>query len=486
MRLFSFLKITLIILIAILFVLIIKERLYDPDRIQISIDEFRAWYYERKENKNDNVTLVPTAQKEKSSYIQAFTDLPKGFFYTGHTLLFEPQTEISINEFCTQSFKYTRYFKISDYERSLRKVNHLNGDSLVPGNSVIIPGLISNLIYNLKKNEKPELPNARTLYFSGKSICSPELLSRLPEYKKLGINAIVFDVKDIPGFLSYKSRVELAIETNAARYSYTDDMRKIIRYLKAHDIYVIARIACFRDNTIAKARPDLAIQSAKSGTVWNKGKGEVWLDPTNKRVQDYTIDIAKEAASTGVDEIQFDYIRFPTTGDLSDAQYAYSFGNMKKEDTITLFLKRAYQELQPFHVYVSIDIFGVVAWGHSGDIAQTGQRISKLGNYCDVISPMLYPSHFNDNFKGFKHPGDNPYYFISEGVKKVQEQAPGTLVRPWLQAFAWRVSNYNPDYIVEQVKASVDTESSGYLFWNAKNSYGTVLEGMKRLPEGEK
>ncbi len=198
-------------------------------------------------------------------------------------------------------------------------------------------------------------------------------------------------------------------------------------------------------------------------------------------MQDYNIALALELAQKGVDEIQFDYIRFPTVGDLKDAKFAFSFGVMKKEEVIAAFLKRAYEALQPFKVRLSIDIFGVVAWGKEVDIRKTGQRIELMSKYCDCISPMLYPSHFNDDFDGYSSPANRPYYFIYHGNRKVMErlQKKGVTIRPWLQAFGWKVSKYNADYIIRQMKASHDSGARGFLFWNASNSYSTVYKALE-------
>jgi len=177
--------------------------------------------------------------------------------------------------------------------------------------------------------------------------------------------------------------------------------------------------------------------------------------------------------------VQFDYIRFPTLGDQADADFAFSEGKMERVEVISRFLKRAHQQIGRAGAFLSIDIFGVVAWGKDVDINTTGQQIALLAQNCDVISPMLYPSHFSDNFDGFKNPGDNPYHFILDGCRKVIELSGGTvLVRPWLQAFGWRVSRFNASYIAEQVRGSNDSGAYGYLFWNASNRYNEVFRSM--------
>ena len=204
-------------------------------------------------------------------------------------------------------------------------------------------------------------------------------------------------------------------------------------------------------------------------------------------VQEYNISLACELADSGVDEVQFDYIRFPTVGDQNDAAYTWSEGRADRTMAVASFLKNAHQRLRSKNCFLSIDIFGVVAWGKNVDIEKTGQKIDLLAANCDVISPMLYPSHFNDQFDGFAKPGDHPHHFIMNGCLRVRELAGKNkvIVRPWLQAFGWRVSKYNASYITEQVRGSVDGGGYGYLFWNASNKYDEVIQGLELIPAGK-
>jgi len=154
---------------------------------------------------------------------------------------------------------------------------------------------------------------------------------------------------------------------------------------------------------------------------------------------------------------------------------------MTREEAVAHFLKRAREAIAVHNARLSIDIFGVVAWGKEIDIARTGQRIDLLARHCDVISPMLYPSHFNDDFDGYARPGDNPYYFIHEGCRKVKALADKrAIIRPWLQAFAWRVSDYGSAYIFTQIRAAKESGANGYLFWNAANDYATVIRALEK------
>jgi len=430
------------------------------------------YFYER--------PVLKTGGEINRDYTPFFKNLPDGYSYSGHLLTFTPKNDTTLTQFADESIRYTKYYRINNYLKSFIAINELKTDMLIKGNTYLVPNIENTMVYNVFNNANRDT-FARSVYFSSKSINSAKMVKQLiKDYKAAGINSVVFDVKDVPGFFSYKSRVKEVIEYDSHKYRGTDDISKMIRLLKENGIYVIARISCFRDMHMTRNRPDWAIRNT-DGSIWNHDKGEIWLDPTNNEVQDYTIRVAEEAASYGVDEIQFDYIRFPTEKESLNAIYVNHNGIISRTDTITGFLNKAYSRLKKMDVLVSIDIFGVVAWGYEGDIKSTGQDIAKLSQYCDIICPMLYPSHFNNNFRGIAKPGDSPYYFISEGVTRVKKQSGKTMVRPWLQAFGWRVSNYDASYIQEQIKASIDTKSEGYIFWNAKNSYDTVIDGMEGL-----
>jgi len=163
----------------------------------------------------------------------------------------------------------------------------------------------------------------------------------------------------------------------------------------------------------------------------------------------------------------------------------FDFGKMESAEVISHFLKRAGEALAPYNVFISINISDIAAWGKDVDIIKTGQNVEMLARHAHVISPMLYPSHFNDNFDGFTRPGDNLYHFILSGCKRVKSLAGGeAIVRPWLQAFPRRVSKYNADYIIKQIKASDDSGANGYLFWNASSSYNEVFQAMAVLNAG--
>jgi hypothetical protein len=429
-----------------------------------------------------NFTLVD--QNNFKSYTRTYRNAPIGFIHSGGILFYKAEAEISLSRLAETAIGYTDYYRLNRLARDIRKYNSLKKDTVSRGASVLIPGSLSPLMQDCRAKEKPEIVFTRGLYLTGTSAGSSRILEKMPRFKKLGINALVFDAKDITGIVTYKSRVDDVVKYNTHNKRTIHNPRKLIREMKKNGIYSIARIAVFHDHLIWRKEPSLAIRSRSSKGKWNPRGKEKWLDPTSEKVQNYNIKLAVELAEMGVDEIQFDYIRFPTTGNLRDAAFRYDFGKMKKEEVIAHFLRRARKEMSLRNTNISIDIFGVVAWGKHVDIRKTGQKIELLARHCDVISPMLYPSHFDNDFDGYARPANNPYYFIARGCEKVRQLAgKRVIIRPWLQAFKWRVSAYNKNYILKQVKASNDSGAHGYLFWSASNKYETVFDAMRELPE---
>ncbi|HDP80653.1 MAG TPA: hypothetical protein ENN21_07410 [Spirochaetes bacterium] len=425
-------------------------------------------------------TVVPPEGARR--YKAVYEKMPPGLAHCGLMLFYEAPRDISIAALAGFSLRYTRYYKSYQLEKDIRKYNGLkNGRSIKKGDVIYIPHPLPALAYDLARDSLPVPVFSRGLYYTGSTAGRSSFFEMLDPYIRQGVNTVVFDAKDITGIINYHSHVPAVVDLNTHGKRTIDDLEKFIRELRKRNIYIIARVAVFHDHLLHRKRPDLAIQSASTGKPWRGPGQELWCDPTSRAVQDYNLSIAVELAEHGVDEIQFDYIRFPTGGNQGDARFAYNFGKMSTADTITGFLRRAHGEISRRNTLLSIDIFGVVAWGKAADIRNTGQDIKMLSKYCDVISPMLYPSHFNDDFDGHAKPGDQPYYFIYTGCAKVRSLAEGTLVRPWLQAFRWRTSSYDADYILQQIRGAYDAGAKGYLFWNASNNYDTVYRALSEM-----
>ncbi len=414
-------------------------------------------------------------------YIKTYNNMPDGMFHFANVLFYQANKNTPLSELAVSAIELTDYYKLYTFKQDLLSGNRINRNIINSGEVIIIDKSLPVLIPDYKLHRSGSVIFTKGLYFSGDTAGGESFISKLPVFKSMGINAIVFDVKDITGIVHTKSRLKEVRDYNLIRQGAIDNLPKLIRDCRDNGLYTIARIAVFHDQRLWESDPSSRIKSKNTGREWNPGSHEKWCDPTSRKVQDYNIALAVELAEAGVDEVQFDYIRFPTLGDQNDTAFVYSDGKMERVEIISRFLKRAHEEIRRAGAFLSIDIFGVVAWGKRVDIDKTGQDIALLAQHCDVISPMLYPSHFNDQFDGFQNPGDHPYYFILEGCRKVRELAGNkVIIRPWLQAFGWRVSRFNAEYIAEQVKGSNDSGAFGYLFWNASNKYNEVFQSMEK------
>lgn len=299
----------------------------------------------------------------------------------------------------------------------------------------------------------------------------------IENYKKTGLNTVVIDFKDVEGVIGMKVDVPLASKIGAQERIFVKDPKALVDLLHSHGIRVSARIAVFKDILLVKKRPDLALRNS-SGGVWGNRKGSEWVSPFMDEVVKYNIDIAREAAKAGVDEIQFDYIRFPEIGNVDSI---FVPGNSDKYLAVEKFLKKALDALDEYNVSIAIDVFGVMAWVKDRDIAITGQRLDEMAKYVYVICPMLYPSHFDSGFDGHKDPAHEPYFFINEGIKRTRELIKGndTKIIPWIQGFDYRVPDFDENYVLQQKKAAHDCGVDSFLVWNAGNRYDITYKALE-------
>jgi hypothetical protein len=372
----------------------------------------------------------------------------------------------------------TSFLTLAELESAIRQVNGIGRKSYFKlGEKLLIPGMLKEPIV-----EHP-IPVAkdfevRGIYLTGYTAGSEHGMELIRRWRAAGGNAIAFDVKDMDGVVNVPFHDPLASEQpNVAIRS----LPKFNHFLHSLGLRSIARIALFRDAHLAQRHPQLDPRSRKSGGPWRENGKQVWVDPSLPEVQDYNLALARMVADSGVDEVQFDYVRFPAEGDQKDAVFAFESRHpgWNRSDVIANFLERAYAELHPRGVLVSLDVFGVMAWQRPVDLSHTGQNIPRMVRHCDVLSPMIYPSHFF-GMDGYKVPGDAPQHFIGESMDRFREAtaSSGVVLRPWLQGFAWRTPSYSPAYVVKQVAEARETGGIGFLFWNAGNDYSKVFSAM--------
>ena len=318
---------------------------------------------------------------------------------------------------------------------------------------------------------------ARGLYVRGQTAGRADFAQMLDHMAVRGIDTVVLDAKDYDGLLTYPSKVALANDAGAVKNPPIKDLGAKIREIHAHGLRVAMRVSCFNDELMSKAKPLISVRS-KGGHAYPIG----WLDPSNPGAQDYIFSLVKESLDAGADEIELDYVRFPVLG-IKNADFHLQERNLTKISVIRDFVHRVHSLTRTRGVPLSLDVFGVIAFGKRSDIEGLGQDPVVLSQECEVLSPMVYPSHYDPGFAGFDSPGDHPE-LVGMATKKILEQIDAAKVRnpakirPWLQAMAWKSPTYSPGYLVKEIRSSSDNGASGWLMWNPGQNYGFTWEAV--------
>jgi hypothetical protein len=396
-------------------------------------------------------------------------ELPPG------TIAYTPKANTTALAIARKYLSESTYMTVPEFESAIRQANDGKA-SFKKNEAALVPGIEPQPVVE-KSRPFPKEEEIRAIYLTGATAGSVRGLELIRRWHKAGGNAVVFDIKDSDGSINVPFEHPLAPKKK--NYS-INNLPKFARFLHSENMHAIARIALFRDENIARNHSALAVQSRSTHQAWKENGKLVWTDPSRKEVQDYDLELARKVAQSGADEIQFDYVRFPAEGNQKDAQFVFqSNPKLHRDDVIAGFLERAHNELHPMGVLVSLDVFGIMAWQRSVDLSHTGQDIVKMAKYCDVLSPMIYPSHFF-GMDGYAAPGDAPEHFISTSMERFEKitAGSGVVLRPWLQAFAWRTKTYSPEYILKQVGSSKGHGGIGFLFWNARNDYAKPFAAM--------
>jgi hypothetical protein len=364
-------------------------------------------------------------------------------------------------------------------------------------------GTQTNLIHSVRKHgpltKQWEQPLKRFVYDSGLTFQYPDAVrgiyvtghsaggNRFQELIQLiessDLNAMVIDIKDDWGNLTYVP------SENSPFYdigqNYIKDPKALLKTLEEKQIYPIARIVVFKDSVLSRKKPEWSF--VNQNQVWKNGRGESFVNPFVKDVWNYNVQIAIEAAKMGFQEIQFDYVRFPEGFEKRDKILTYSMGDyeqieldnvQKRVKAVTDFVAYAKKQLEPYGVKVSVDIFGYTAT--LPEAPGIGQNFSKISEHVDVISSMIYPSHWTSYF-GISKPDLEPYRLVSEYAKveneKLSQLESPPISRPWIQDFtaSWlgkgNYQVYGKEEVEAQIRALHDHGIQEFLIWNAGNHY---------------
>jgi hypothetical protein len=275
------------------------------------------------------------------------------------------------------------------------------------------------------------------------------------------INTLVFDTKDEDGVVLYDSQVATAGETGAVTETY--DVAAVLAEAAERGLYTITRIVTFQDPKWAPAHPEHAARNTATGGAWVNARGLAWSDPTDREAWEYPLNLAVEACRLGFDEVQFDYVRFPSDGDVSVLGYDETVDEDGRVATISAFLSEARRRLHPEGCAVSADIFAIVlSFPNDQGI---GQRLEELSRSVDILSPMIYPSHYSAGWLGFDDPNDHPAEVTAQALDAGMPRLEGAMFRPWLQAFF-----YDAGQIAEGI-AEAERYDLGWMLWNASSQF---------------
>lgn len=308
------------------------------------------------------------------------------------------------------------------------------------------------------------------------------------------VNSIIIDIKDYSGTIVFDAEDPL-LKGNAGKGCRTTDLKEFIGRLHDKGIYVIARITVFQDPYYTKLHPELAVAKKSDGTIWKDNKGLSFIDVSAKPYWEYIIALGKEAHAIGFDELNFDYIRFPSDGPMKDIAYPWS-KNMNKAEALERFFAFLHDNLSPTGAKLSADLFGMTATNY--DDLNIGQVLERALPYFDYVSPMVYPSHYPPQFNGWVNPNEHVYDVVHYSMSRAVERAVATTtpvlhlgaqrigtstpaiytkeaydknkLRPWLQDF-----DYGGDYgaveVRAQIQATYDSGLNSWFLWDPKNLY---------------
>lgn len=306
------------------------------------------------------------------------------------------------------------------------------------------------------------------IYVTGWAAGNEDKINRLIHLVNQGeLNSMVIDIKDEFGYLSYRSDVNMAGYTGANK-SKISDIKHLLSVLKENNIHIIGRISVFKDRNLAQRRPDLSlpIKNSDGEIIFSRE----WVDPFLEIVRDYNIDLAKEAYKMGFDEVQFDYIRYPVIRDREKQIVTYG---ESKIYNINRFVAEAKNELSEYDKPLSIDVFGLTTSIEGG--MGIGQSFRELAKEIDIISPMIYPSHYEPGIFGIDVPAEEPYEIILKSVGDARKKASDIdrtdlKIRPWLQDFSLG-HKYTAKEVTRQIEALNELGIDEWLFWNPGSRY---------------
>ena len=307
------------------------------------------------------------------------------------------------------------------------------------------------------------------VYFPSSCLTGRSFEAIVHYMQSAGLDLAVLHAKDPLGRLYWRSGNPIARDMGAS--SGRASIETAVSALRKKGIWTAAKVDVFQDSLLVKHFPEMGVMDSETGGLWADHKGLHWANPFDRRVWEYTVDLCLELLDHGVDEIQFDYVRFPSDGNMSTLEYPIVLEGTSPAECIGEFLAYARSRLKPGGAIISVDLFGMTAW-KTGDFG-VGQVLERIAPHVDVICPMLYPSHFPLNFLDLEDPGRYPYRVMMSSLEAMKKRTDKD-IRPWLQGF-W----YTPDEIDAQLRGVEESGIQAWTVWHPSGKYGETFRALE-------
>ena len=305
------------------------------------------------------------------------------------------------------------------------------------------------------------------IYINRYKASSSKFYDLVKKMRENNMNGAVIDIKYDRGEVGVVLPDEFSSITS---YDRIHDIKLKVDTLLKYGIKPIARIVCFKDNKLAKINDYKYAVRYSTGEIFYDASGALWVSPFSRFVRDYLIAVAVESAKMGFKEIQFDYIRYPTDGIKGTLVFPEHNG-MNGFSIVIDFLKEAYEELKPYNVDISCDIYGYTVWFDS--LYYVNQQLEGMSQYVDAVYPMVYPSHFSDSLYSSRSKEKRTYDIIFQSsvksINRIRKYNTKTVL--YLQDFKWKSSKMGFDYVNNQIKAAVESDADGFILWDPSSEY---------------
>jgi hypothetical protein len=380
--------------------------------------------------------------------------------------------------------------------------------AILPENKEVQPKTEKPAIAPVKKEEQQQIekpvinpvrqriaqyPFTKGIYISAWMAATKQFPTLLDSAAAAGLNTVVFDLKNENGDIFFAFPEEINLKKHLNPFI---NIEKIVNDLHARNFRAATRLVMFHDQHVAQHMTQWRPKK-KDGTPWRERQnGEIsWLDSSHPDVQNRLLRMIELVAQSGVDEIQLDYVRFPTQGNLDDVTFHFEAIEKKKAeqdstyvmktkiDVVKEFISKAQTICKKYDVTLTADVFAIVAWQRKIDVHNTGQDIIKISKHLQALHPMIYSSHFVRDFNHRIDVWNEPYNLVYKGTKLAHQFADKSCkIIPYIQANSWQV-NYSAEYIYAQIEAIRHSGGHGFILWNSSNKYMHTLRWLKEYKE---